>query len=238
MFWEYYVMGIILIPGIIFALIAQSKVNSSFNKWSTIQSACGLTGEQVARKILDENGLTNITIIRTNGTLTDYYDNKKQIIALSNGVANSSSIASIGVAMHEVGHALQYKNNYFPIKLRNFIIPITNFVSSMLWPLVIIGCLFNFWLIPNSIFGMVILWIAVVSFSLAVLFNLLTLPVEYNASKRALSVLQSNNILHDEELAGAKEVLNSAALTYVAALLVAILNLLRFVLVFFRNRDD
>lgn len=236
--WEYYVMGIILIPGIIFAGIAQSRVSSNFNKWSAILSSCGLTGEQVARKILDENGLTNIKIVRVRGTLTDYYDNKKQIIALSNDVANSTSIASIGVAMHEVGHALQYKNNYFPIKLRNIIIPISNFISNMLWPLVIIGVLFNFLILPNSVFGMVILWIAVISFALAVLFNLITLPVEYNASSRALKVLQTNNILHEEELDGAKAVLNSAALTYVAALLMSILNLLRFVLVFFRNRDN
>lgn len=236
--WEYYVMGIILIPGIIFAGIAQSRVSSNFNKWSAILSSCGLTGEQVARKILDENGLTNIKIVRVRGTLTDYYDNKKQIIALSNDVANSTSIASIGVAMHEVGHALQYKNNYFPIKLRNIIIPISNFISNMLWPLIIIGVLFNFLILPNSVFGMVILWIAVISFALAVLFNLVTLPVEYNASSRALKVLQTNNILHEEELDGAKAVLNSAALTYVAALLMSILNLLRFVLVFFRNRDN
>lgn len=235
---DYYLLGIILIPGIILASIAQAKVNSSFNRWSSIIASCGLTGSELARRVLDANGLQDIRIIRVSGQLSDYYDHKKKVIALSDDVGNSASIASLGVALHEVGHALQYKDNYFPIKLRNIIIPICNFVSNMLWPLVILGCLFNFLWIPGNPIGIAILYISVISFALAVLFNLITLPVEYNASRRALKILESEHYLQEDELDGAKSVLNSAALTYVASLVMAILNLLRFILAFFRNRDN
>lgn len=236
--FEYYILGIILIPGILFAAWAQTKVKTSFNKWSDVLSSCGLTGEEVARRVLDKNNLSHIKITNVHGTLTDYYDPKKQIIALSSEVANSTSIASIGVAMHEVGHALQYKNNYFPIKLRNFIIPLCNLVSKMLFPMIIAGLVLNLLLFPGTIFGMVVLYISVISFALAVLLNLITLPVEYNASRRALKILEEDGYLQQEEIEGARAVLNSAALTYVASLIVAILNLLRFVLAFLvRNKD-
>lgn len=235
---EYYLLGIILIPGILFATWAQARVKTCFNKWSDVLSSCGLSGEEIARRVLDANGLNHINIRNVNGTLSDYYDPRKQEIALSSGVANSSSIASLGVALHEVGHALQYRDNYLPIKLRNIVIPLCNFTSKMLFPMIIIGLLFNMLLFPGTMFGMVILYISVASFALAVILNLITLPVEYNASRRALQILENDGYLQQEEVEGAREVLNAAALTYVAALIVAILNLLRFVLAFLvRNRD-
>lgn len=235
---EYYLLGIILVPGVLLAALAQHKVNSSFASWSTVLCSCGLTAAELARKVLDDNGLSHINITRVSGHLTDHYNPKKNIIALSDSVYNSQSIASIGVALHEVGHAIQYKNNYLPIKLRNIIIPISNFVSRMLWPMVIIGLLFSFLIIPGSLFGLVMLYVSVSSFALSVLLNLITLPVEYNASRRALKILTDGNYMMEEELSGVREVLNAAALTYVASLVIAILNLLRFVLAFLiRDRD-
>lgn len=235
---DYYLLGIILIPGIAFAIWAQTKVTHNYHRWSEVISSCGLTGKEVARRVLDANGLSNITITTIGGTMSDYYNHKKKVVALSTGVADSSSISAIGIAMHEVGHAIQYKENYLPIKLRNVIIPVTNIVSTMLVPLVILGVIFSLLLFPGTMFGMVILYISVISFSLAVAVNLITLPVEYNASKRALQILENQGILQEEELVGAKSVLNSAALTYVASLVVAILNLLRFVLAFVvKNKD-
>ena len=235
---EYYLLGIILLPGIIFAIWAQTKVTNSYHKWSEILSVGGLTGKEVARFVLDDNGLNDVRITSVSGTMTDYYDPRKKIIALSDGVANSSSIAAIGIAMHEVGHAIQYKHNYLPIKLRNIIIPLSNFVSRMMWPLVITGLVFSFLLFPGSTFGLAILYISVISFSLAVLLNLVTLPVEFNASRRAISILEAKGYLMQDELEGAKKVLGAAALTYVAALVVAILNLLRFVLAFLVRNND
>ena len=221
-----------------FAAWAQTKVKTSFNKWSDVLSSCGLTGEELARRVLDTHGLNNIKITNVHGTLSDYYDHRKGIIALSNGVANSTSIASLGVTLHEVGHALQYKSNYLPIRLRNIIIPLCNFTSRMLFPMIIFGLILNMLLFPGTLFGLVILYISVISFALAVILNLITLPVEYNASRRALKILEEDGHLQQEEILGAKEVLNAAALTYVASLVVAILNLLRFVLAFLvRNRD-
>lgn len=235
---EYYLLGIILIPGILFATWAQTKVKTSFNKWSDVLSSCGLTGAELARRVLDNNGLNHIQITNVHGSLSDYYDPRKQIIALSNDVANNSSIAALGVALHEVGHALQYKTNYLPIKLRNIIIPLCNFTSRMLFPMIIAGLVLNLLLFPGTLFGLVILYISVASFALAVILNLITLPVEYNASRRALRILEEGGYLQQEEIEGAREVLNAAALTYVASLIVAILNLLRFVLAFLvRNRD-
>lgn len=235
---DYYLLGIILIPGILFATWAQTKVKTSFNKWSDVMSSCALTGEEIARRVLDANGLHHIKITNVHGSLSDYYDPKKQIIALSSDVANNTSIASLGVALHEVGHALQYKENYLPIKLRNIVIPLCNFTSRMLFPMIIVGLLLNLLIFPGTMFGLIVLYISVISFALAVLLNLITLPVEYNASRRALSILEHDGYLQQEEVEGAREVLNSAALTYVAALVVAILNLLRFVLAFLvRNRD-
>lgn len=238
MYFEYYLMGIILLPGIILATIAQIKVSKSFSAFSKVTASCGKTASEVARMLLDQKGLTDISVIKTNGHLTDYYDSKKKVIALSSSVYDSSSIAAIGVAAHEVGHAYQYAEKYIPIKIRQAVIPIANFASTMLWPLVVLGLIFNFAVFPGSIVGNVLLWCGIAVFGLSVLVNLATLPVEYNASNRAIKTLQLTNTLTPEELNGAKQVLKSAALTYFASLVISMLNLLRFLLVFARFRSD
>ncbi len=236
-YWTYYLMGIILIPGLIFAIYAQSKVTKNFNKYKKIMSRRGYTAAELSRSILDEAGLNDVEVIRVNGNLTDHYDPRKKVVALSSEVHDSSSVASLGIAAHEVGHALQYGSGYFPAKLRSFIIPFSNIISSILWPLVLIGLMLNFGAETGGDTGMAFVLIGIVFFSIAVVLNLLTLPVEFNASKRAMRLLEDSGMLEGEELTGAKRVLNAAALTYVAALVVSILNLLRFVLVVFMDRD-
>ena len=232
LYWEYYVMGIILLPGLLLAIYAQSKVSSTYSKYSKMMSQKGMKAWEMVRLLLDCADLQNVQVIKVSGNLTDYYDHKKQVVALSSTVYDSSSVAALGVAAHEVGHALQFKNNYLPVKIRSAIIPITNISSTLLWPLVMLGLIFNFAAMPGSLVGDICLWSGVIIFGLAVLLDLVTLPVEYNASNRAVQVLSKTEILTEEETKGAKKVLGAAALTYVASLLTSILNLLRFLLVF------
>lgn len=232
MYWDYYILGIILLPGVIFALYAEIKIKNTYNKFSTAFAECGKTAKEVARLFLDTAGLTDINIVRVKGELTDYYHHKKKIIALSDSVIDSQSISAIGVACHEVGHALQYQSGYFPIKLRNFIIPICNFANRALWFILILGALFYY-----TNLGLTFLWIGVGVFGITVLLNLITLPIEYNASKRALELLQKSTVFNEEETECTKKVLNAAALTYVASLVVSILNLLRLVLTIIRIKD-
>ena len=213
--WTYILM---VLPAFIFAIWASSKVQSTFNKYSNEYSRYGLSGAEVARRVLDEHGLTHIRIERVNGTLTDHYDPKNNVIRLSRGVYDSASVAALGVALHEVGHAIQYKERYFPIKLRNAIIPLTNISSRLAMPLIIIGILL-------SSFGGgydIVAYIGVALFGVAVLFQLITLPVEFNASNRAIKQLENSFILDPSEVEGAKKVLTAAALTYVASLAVSL----------------
>ena len=229
-------MGIILIPGLIFAAIAQAKVNSSYKKYSKIMAISGISAKDASRKILDGASLENVKIKTISGNLTDNFNPTNNTVSLSQDVANSSSIAALGIALHEVGHAIQHNKNYFPAKLRLGVVKFSNIVSPLMWPLVILGLLFNFvWM--NGLWGTILVWSGIGFFGLAVLLNLVTLPVEYNASNRALKILEETKILNENELPGCKEVLRSAGLTYVAALIVSILNLLRFVFVIFRNRE-
>lgn len=233
MYWEYYIMGIILIPGLILAAVAQAKVTSNFSKYNQVLSKKGLTASQVARLILDSANLQHISIKKISGELTDNYDPKNQTISLSSDVYDSTSVAAIGIATHEVGHALQYASNYKPIKVRTILVSACNFASSLLWPLVLIGLFLNLGL--GTVAGNICMWSGVIIFSLSVIFNLVTLPVEYNASSRAKTILINAEILDSEEMVGVNKVLNSAALTYLAALVVSMLNLLRFLLVMKRN---
>lgn len=233
LYWEYYIMGIILIPGLILSVYAQVKVNNSFNKFNERFAECGRTANEIVRTFLDTAGLNDINIVKVSGHLTDHYNHRKKIIALSESVYSSSSIAAIGVACHELGHALQYKSHYFPIKLRNFIIPICNFANSTLWFLIVLGAIFYY--LP---IGMTFLWIGVGVFGLSVLLNLITLPIEYNASNRALKMLETGEILLPDEVDGASVVLRAAGLTYVAGLVVSILNLLRLLFIILRRRRD
>ena len=237
MYFEYYIMGIILLPGLIFAIWAQTKVNNAFREYSGVGTRMGVTAGRLIERFVRQSGMDYIRIYKISGQLTDNFNPIKKTINLSAEVYDSASIAAIGVATHEFGHALQQKEHYAPYVLRRIVIPITNIASYLLWPLVIIGLLLNvFVYAENTLIGNIFLWGGIGFFGLSVLLNLVTLPVEYNASHRALKLLQESGTLDDEELAGAREVLNSAALTYVAALVVAILNFLRFFLVIMSAR--
>ena len=221
---------ILVLPALIFAMYAQSKVTTTFNKYRTVKNLRGYTGADVARRILDMNGLQNVIIERVGGNLTDHYDPKANVVRLSDSTYSSTSVAAIGVAAHEVGHAVQHAEGYTPIKIRNTIVPVVQIASYAAWPLAIMGILFSFPSLAN--FGVLL-------FGLVVLFQLVTLPVEFNASNRALKTLESNAILGKEELSASKKVLSAAAMTYVASAVVAIANLLRLLSIigFGRNRD-
>ncbi|MBR2453079.1 MAG: zinc metallopeptidase [Clostridia bacterium] len=221
---------ILVMPALIFAMYAQSKVNTTFNKYRTVANSKGLTGADVARKILDMNGLHNVIIERTAGNLTDHFDPRANVVRLSDATYSSTSVAAIGVAAHEVGHAVQHAEGYAPIKVRNAIVPVVQIASYAAWPLAIFGILLSF--SGLATFGVLL-------FGAVVLFQIVTLPVEFNASSRALKTLESNAILNGEELSASKSVLSAAAMTYVASAVVAIANLLRLLSLvgFGRNRD-
>lgn len=238
MYLQYYLMGIILLPGLIFAIYAQSKVTSTFNKFSKVYSQSGETAGQLVKRLLVSSDLSNITVKSISGNLTDHYNPTTEEICLSENVYSSNSLSALGVACHEFGHALQKRDGYIPYQIRKVLVPITNFASTLLWPLVFIGLIFNLGANPNTLVGNIFLWSGIIIFGLAVLFNLATLPVEYDASNRAIKVLSSTGVLNKEELSQTKQVLNSAALTYVAALLVSILNLARFLIVVLGSRRE
>ena len=238
MYFTYYLLGIILLPGIAFAIYAQSQVTSNFNKYKKINYSQTKPVHEKVRFFLDAMGLYDIKIVKTNGFLTDHYNPKTGTIALSDEVYNSTSIASLGVACHEVGHVLQKKQGYALMKLRSFLIPFINIGSFFMWPLVIIGLLLEF----SQYFytGRILLIIGVVIFGLSVLFSALTVPIEKDASKRAYKMLVETGELTQEDGEGVKAVLDSAALTYVASLVVSILSFIRFALSIFLSlrRDD
>ncbi|MDD4110750.1 MAG: zinc metallopeptidase [Clostridia bacterium] len=233
-YWEYMLMGVILIPGIIFAIYAQSKITRAYNHYSKVRAKSGVTAIEAARAVLDGANLENVKIRTIGGELADNYDPRNQVVSLSKKIAESDSIAALGIALHEVGHAIQFNKGYKLAKVRTSIVKFTSIISYMLWPIVIIGILLNFVYI-NGVVGDIFIWAGIAFFGLAVLINLVTLPVEYDASKRAIKILQATGYLDSQEIPGCKAVLNAAALTYVAALLIAILNLLRFILVFARR---
>jgi len=237
MYLVYYILGIILVPAIILSIYAQIKVSSTYEKYSHVLSSRNLTGLEVSKLILNAGGISNVEIIEIPGTLTDYYDSKNKVLALSKQNFSQSSVSSIAVAAHECGHALQDANNYFPNKLRNFAIGFYNISSKLLMPLIIIGLLFDFLLLIPTISN-IILISGIVVFGSSFLLNLFTLPVEFNASNRALRILEESSIFNSEEMVGAKKVLNSAALTYVASFVYSALNFLRFLLLFIGRRRD
>ncbi len=212
---------IILIPAILFALYAQNKVKSTFAKFLRVATRKGYTGREVARTILDQNQLNDVPVEMAQGYLSDHYDPRSRVLRLSRDVYQGSSVASVSVAAHEAGHALQHAHGYVPLSLRNSIFPIARFGSSMAWFFVIGGFIFD------SI-GMIDLGILL--YSAAVLFQIVTLPVEFNASNRALALLTDNGILANDEVPASKKVLNAAALTYVAAMATAVAQLIRLIL--------
>ena len=237
MYFDYYILGIILLPAILFSLYAEIKVKYNFNKYLEVNSTRGIVASDMVRQILNAAGIYDVKVTYINGDpLNNYYDPTKKIIALSYEVYNSSTISALGVACHEAGHALQYAKGYIPIKLRNAIIPPVNFISKLLWPVIFVGLLLNL-SDPSTVLGSLLLNAGVIFFGASVLINLLTLPAEYDASNRAIRILDSTGALEGEELIGAKKVLRAAGLTYVAALFVSLLNLLRFIMLFRRRRD-
>lgn len=231
MYFDWTFMGLVM-PAFLFALWASSSVKATYHRYQKQHSSRGITGYEAARRILYENGLSHVRIERVNGQLTDHYDPRDQVIRLSDSVYSSTSTAAIGVAAHEAGHAVQHANNYAPLKLRNAIIPITNFGSQMAIPLFLLGLI----LAPRDPRFIGLAYVGLIGFGLAVVFQLLTLPTEFNASKRALVAIEHQGILSQEELVGARNVLRAAAMTYVAALAVSLAQLLRFSMLLGRRR--
>ena len=221
---------VLIIPSMLIALWAQTMVSTTFNKYSRVMSTRGLTAAQVCRRILDDNGLNHVRIERIAGSLTDHFDPRANVVRLSDSVYNSTSVASIGVAAHETGHAIQHAVGYFPIKLRSAIIPVTNLGSKLSVPLILLGFVFQWQ--PVVEIG---IWL----FATVALFQLVTLPVEFNASSRALHTLEADAIVEGAEVKQARKVLSAAAMTYVAALITAVAQLLRLILLYGnRRRDD
>ncbi|MCI5800652.1 MAG: zinc metallopeptidase [Oscillospiraceae bacterium] len=229
MFYFDYYYWILILPAALFAMWAQMRVQSTFRRYSKTGNLRGLTGAGAARMILDANGLQNIRLEHISGNLTDHYDPRNQVIRLSDSVWGSSSVAAVGVAAHEAGHAVQHAVGYFPIKIRTAVIPVTNIGSKLSIPLILLGIFFQ---------AQPLVSVGILLFATVALFQLVTLPVEYNASGRAMKVLEQSGMLMGEELTGARKVLSAAALTYVAALITALAQLLRLVLLFGRRNDD
>ncbi len=219
---------IILIPALIISLWAQTKISSTFNKYSKVNSQNGYSGAQVARMLLDNSGLYDVPIEMVGGNLSDHYDPRNRVLRLSQQVFHGTSVASIGVAAHEVGHAIQHKTSYSPLIIRNSIVPVVNIGSNFSWILFFLGIIMN---------QQPLVTIGILLFSGVVIFQLITLPVEFDASSRALKILEERSILYRDEVMGAKKVLNAAAMTYVAATLMAISQLIRLIAISNR-RDD
>ena len=223
-----YLYLILVLPAVIFSLWASIRVNTTFKKYSKIRSMRGITGAEAARRVLDANGLQHIRIELIPGNLTDHYDPRSDVIRLSESVYGNTSVAAVGVACHEAGHAVQHAENYAPVKIRAAIIPVTNIGSRLAIPLIILGILLNS--LASAPEFLVIAYIGVACYGLCTLFQLVTLPTEFDASRRALRCIESYGILGSEEIGGARRVLTAAAMTYVAALAVSLMQLLRLFL--------
>jgi Zn-dependent membrane protease YugP len=227
---------LVLIPAMIFAFWAQIRVNSTFKKYAKIPSRRGLTGAEAARRVLDANGLRHITVERVHGHLTDHFDPTAGVIRLSDATYASTSVAAIGVAAHEAGHAVQHAEGYVPIKVRSAIIPLTRFGSFLAMPLFLIGLLMGSGSYLGYGIGTIFMVTGILFFSFSTLFQLVTLPTEFNASARAMKALEDGGLLAADELPAAKATLSAAAMTYVAALASSLASLLRLILIFNRRR--
>lgn len=223
--YSYFSYLLFMMPALLLGLWAQMKVKGTFNKYNRIGNSRHMTGEQAARMILDKNGLYNIAVERVAGELTDHYDPRDGVIRLSSSVYSSTSIGAIGVAAHEAGHAVQDAEDYVPIRVRNKIVPVCNFGSNAGPLLILAGCV----LARGSAFGMNLIMFGIALFSLVALFQLVTLPVEFDASKRALQVIEQSGQFAEEDYRGAKKVLSAAAMTYVAALVTSVMQILYYV---------
>lgn len=221
---------ILVIVGLLLCMAASFKVQSTYKKYAKVRAASGLTGAQAAERILHASGIYDVAIEQIGGNLTDHYDPRKKVLRLSDGVYNSNSVAAVGVAAHECGHAIQHQTGYAPLHLRSILVPLTNIGSHLAFPCILLGIIISSFriLVP----------IGILLFGLTVLFALITLPVEFNASRRAIRILDEQHMLYDEEVRGARKVLTAAAMTYVASAISAILQLLRLWLLYGDRRRD
>ena len=215
----------LVLIGVLLSLWAQNRVNSTFARYSRVRNFSGMTGAEAARRLLNAQGIYDVTVQPVSGKLTDHYDPRTNVVKLSDSVYNATSVAAIGVAAHECGHAMQHNEGYGPLRFRSALVPVANFGSQLSWPMILLGILFGG-------LGSPLVQVGILMFSLAVLFQLVTLPVEFNASSRAVRLLDSQGILSGEEVDGTRKVLKAAALTYVAAAAGSILQLLRLVILF------
>ena len=232
MYWPFFYdwTYILLIPALILSMWAQFRVSSTFNRFSKVRASSGMTATQMAEQLLHAEGVYDVSVERTRGNLTDHYDPKNMVLRLSDSTANSTSVAALGVAAHEAGHVLQHRDGYAPLMLRTAAVPVVNIGSNLSWPLFLVGLIVSW---------EPLVYAGIALFALAVLFALITLPVEFNASKRALAALEANGYLQPgEEMRGAKKVLSAAAMTYVASAFMAIMQLLRLLAIAGARRDD
>jgi len=233
MYWYYDSTYLLVLIGVVLSLAASGLVNSTFSKYAKVRNMYGMTGAQAAERVLHSAGIYDVRIEHVSGKLTDHYDPRSKVLRLSDSVYGQSTVAAVGVAAHECGHAIQHAKGYGPLALRSTLVPIANFGSKIAWPLILIGLLFN----SNSSY--LFIQLGIIAFSAAVLFQLITLPVEFNASNRAIRMIADTGIMQGEEVRGARKVLNAAALTYVASAATAILQLLRIILLTGgRRRND
>lgn len=226
-YFDYYYL-ILVVPALLLAICAQVQVKTTYRKYSRVPNSRGMTGAYAAQAVLNFYGITDVRIERVSGNLTDHYDPRSKVIRLSDGVYNSSTVAAIGIACHEAGHAAQHAENYAPIKIRNAIIPVCNIGSTIGIPLALIGWIFSF---------SILIYVGLGLYAAVFIFQVATLPVEFNASRRAIKVIDETQLLRDDEIGGAKKVLAAAAMTYVASMIVSLANLLRLLLRFSNRRD-
>ena len=227
-YFDYYYL-ILVVPALLLAIWAQVQVKTTYRKYSRVPNSRGMTGAYAAQAVLNFYGITDVRIERVSGNLTDHYDPRSKVIRLSDGVYNSSTVAAIGIACHEAGHAAQHAENYAPMKIRNAIIPVCNIGSTIGIPLALIGWIFSF---------SILIYVGLGLYAAVFIFQVATLPVEFNASRRAIKVIDETQLLRDDEIGGAKKVLAAAAMTYVASMMVSLANLLRLLLRFSNNRRD
>ena len=220
---------ILVVIGAVLSLFASWRVNATFNKYSKVGNRSGRRAEEIAQFMLNDAGIYDVRIERVNGNLTDHYSPKEKVLRLSDSVYGSTSVAALGVAAHETGHAIQHNRGYVPVKIRSAIVPVVNIGSTLSWPIILAGLIFSAPLLLKA---------GIILFSLVVIFQFVTLPVEFDASGRAIKILRDRNLLYPDEVSGAKSVLWAAAMTYVAAMISAVLQLLRLVLIFGRRNDD
>lgn len=228
MFYRFDPTYILVIVGAVLCLLAQNNVTSTYSRYSRVVSRTGLTGAMAAERILRSNGIYDVRVEHIRGNLTDHYDPSHKVLRLSDSVYGSSSVAAIGVAAHECGHAIQHQTGYVPLKIRASLVPVANLGSTLCWPLIVLGLFFSYTFVQAGI----------IMFCTVVLFQVVTLPVEFNASSRALRILEDSGMLYQDEVSSTRKVLRAAALTYVASVASSILQLLRLILLFGNRRDD